>query len=166
MQVEIRRLNILVAQGCRRVSYLKAEIKYIETLEAQRVKQIRILKSVQVRNAALCLEIKSRKAALAEPLSVEPLPVKPEFSQDIDCAENPSSKAPGNSKTNPVDPSHCIPGPFSAGNRSGTPGRAPRTPGSPAKSRELSVDPNTVFADTQAYAMFAKFTNNAFSHSG
>ena len=34
MQVEIRRLNILVVQECRRVSGLEAEIKYIETLEA------------------------------------------------------------------------------------------------------------------------------------
>lgn len=147
------------------MSCLEAEIKYIETLEAQRVEQIRILKSVQVQDAALCLEIKSRKATLAEPLPVEPLPVKPEFSQDIDFAENPPSKAPSNSKTNSIDPSHCIPGPSSAGNRSGTPGRAPCTPGSPAKSRKSSVNPNAVFTDTQANAMFAKFTNNASSHS-
>lgn len=148
MQVKIHRLNILVAQRCRQVSRLEAEIKYIETLEAKQVEQIRILKSIQVRNAAFCLEIKSRKVAFAEPLPVEPLPVKPEFSQDIDCAENPPSKAPSNSKTNLVDLSHCIPGPSFAGNCSGTPGRAPCTPGSPAKSHESSVDSNAAFADT------------------
>lgn len=149
MQVEICCLNILVAQGCWQVTSLKAEIKYIKTLEAQRVKQIRILKSVQARDAALCFKIKSPKTALAKPLPVEPLPVKPEFSQDINFAENFLSKAIGNSKTNPVDPSYYIPGSFFAGNCSRTPGRTFSTLGSLAKSHELFVDLNAVFADTQ-----------------
>ncbi len=45
-QVEIRRLNILIGQGCRCVSDLEAKIKYIETLNPWRAEQIRILKSV------------------------------------------------------------------------------------------------------------------------
>lgn len=45
VQVEIRRLNILVAQECPQIGDLKAEIKHIETLEARRAKQIRILKA-------------------------------------------------------------------------------------------------------------------------
>lgn len=46
------------------MSDLEAEIKHIETLEARRAEQIRILKSVQIQDAALRREIKSRKAAL------------------------------------------------------------------------------------------------------
>lgn len=82
MQVEIRRLNLLVAQGLGRVSDLESEIKNIETLQARRAEQIRILKSVQIRATALRREIKTRKAALDQPL-----PVESEFGPDADYEE-------------------------------------------------------------------------------
>lgn len=139
------------------MSSLEAEIKYIGTLEAQRVEQIRILKSVEVRDTALRYEIKSRKAALAEPLPVEPLPMEPEFGQEVDFEEISPFKTPGNGRPNTVDSAYRILGPSSVANHSGTPGCAPCTPGSPTKSRESFVSPGAVFVDTHANAMFAAF---------
>lgn len=94
MHVEIRRLNILIAQGCRRVSALESEVKYIETLEAQRLEQIRILKSVKEQDVKISRKIKSRKAAVEEPLPIKQPAASPEFGPDGDFEETLPSKAP------------------------------------------------------------------------
>lgn len=149
VQVEICCLNILISQGCRRVNDLGAEINHIETLEARRTKQIRILKSVQIQDAALRHKTKSWKAAFAHPLPVEPLRLEPELIEhNIDFEEI--------NRTNTV-----AAGPFSTINQSETLGRALCTPDSPINSRESSVNPGAVFVDMQANAMFTKFVNNA-----
>ncbi len=46
MQVELSHLRILVQQGCHRIKTIESEIKYIQSLEAQREDQVRILKGV------------------------------------------------------------------------------------------------------------------------
>lgn len=68
MKVEIKPLDIFILQKCNQVSNLEGEIKYVEILEAQCAKQIRILKSVRKRDRELQKEIRSWKAILDKPL--------------------------------------------------------------------------------------------------
>ena len=46
MKCKIKRLAILVQQGCNRIKTLESEIKYIETLEKAREDQVRIVKGI------------------------------------------------------------------------------------------------------------------------
>ena len=56
MHVKLLRLGLLVLQGCCQIKAIKFEIKYIETLEAQQVDQVRILKGLHDQQRAQCRE--------------------------------------------------------------------------------------------------------------
>ncbi len=47
IKYEIKRLDVLVQQGCNRIKALESEIKYIETLEKAQQDQVRIVKSIR-----------------------------------------------------------------------------------------------------------------------
>lgn len=96
MRVEIRRLGLLIAQGCRRVSRLEADIKYVESLEAQRAERIRILEGIHRRDCELRQEIQARKANAEKPFELD----QEGHGTDPDFEELPAHKDMVASKTN------------------------------------------------------------------
>ncbi len=54
MKCKIKRLAILVQQGCNRIKVLESEIKYIETLEKTQKDQVRIVKGICDQKRAKC----------------------------------------------------------------------------------------------------------------
>ncbi len=59
MKCEIKRLDVLVQQGCNRIKALESEMKYIETLEKAREDQVRIVKGI-------CDQERAKRRAVAE----------------------------------------------------------------------------------------------------
>ncbi len=59
MKCEIKRLDVLVQQGCKYIKALEAEMKYIETLEKAREDQVRIVKGI-------CDQERAKRRVVAE----------------------------------------------------------------------------------------------------
>lgn len=175
MKIEIRRLNILVAQGCRRVSELEEEIKYIETLEAQRAEQIRILKGVHRRDRDLRQLIRARKADVEKPFELDQEKYDPDPEYEELSTYGGASKGEANGVTNQSftgdaetvrHPNRYSGLAQTSGSvrpigRAATPGRAPRSFSTPSRSRAVSVDPDTTLDDTQANEMYKEFVTSA-----
>ncbi len=68
MKCEIKRLDVLVQQGCNRIKALESEMKYIKTLEKAREDQICIVKSIRDQERAKRRAVAERQEVLNAPL--------------------------------------------------------------------------------------------------
>ncbi len=143
IKCEIKRLDVLVQQGCKRIKALEAEMKYIETLEKAREDQVRIVKSICDQERAKRKAVMERQEALKAPLilsdeSENEIPVW--LGDKKDVAQGATSATPTASTSRPA--------------ASGT---LPKPEGSGASSSATLA--GRIFADTQAHGMYEEFLN-------
>ncbi len=143
MKCEIKRLDVLVQQGCKRIKALEAEMKYIKTLEKAREDQVWIIKGIRDQERAKRRRVAERQEALKAPL------ILPDESEDEtpvclrdkkDAAQGAASAAPTASTSRPAT-SSTLPKPEGCGS---------------SLSATLA---GRIFADTQAHGMYEEFLN-------
>ena len=141
MKCKIKRLAILVQQGCNRIKALESEMKYIETLEKAREDQVRIVKGIRDQERAKRQAVAEWQDALNAPLifldeSEDETPVC--LVDKKHAAQGAASAAPASLTLGP------------AGN-----GALPQPEGSGASLSAALA--SRIFADTQANGIYEEF---------
>ncbi len=143
MKCEIKRLDVLVQQGCNRIKALKSEMKYIETLEKAREDQVCIVKGIRDQEQVKRRAVAERQKALKAPLI---LPDKSEDETPV-CLEDKKHAAQGAASAAPT----------TSTSGSAASGTLPKPEGSGTLLSATLV--GRIFADTQAHGMYEEFLN-------